>query len=162
MSFGYTSAQVPLLTTLHSKLVEYEDAVNHAYAVRAKYGFLPGFEMEPPSGDLMDKMRRTSHAFDAVLQHVDHVDDRVDSDYVLLHRDVCSDANVLFKAPPSEEEAADRARTVRTRSPILQNSSSLELTFRPYASREVLLRSPILANSFELCALASPVELTPR
>ena len=158
MSFGYTSAQSPLLTTLHGKLIEYEDAVNHAYAVHEKYGFLPGFEMEPPSGDLMDKMRRTSKAFNTVLQHVEDVELHVDSDYVLLHRDVCADANVLFKAPPSEEEAADRARTVRTRSPILQNSSSLELTFRPHASREVLLRSRILANSFELRALASPVE----
>jgi hypothetical protein len=90
------------------------------------------------------------------LQHVDEVENHVDRDFVLIHRDACSAANALFRAAPSEEEWDDQARTVSTRSPILQNSSRLELTFRPYASNEVLLRSPILANSLELRALAAP------
>lgn len=153
--FSFTSAHAPLLTQLHSKLVEYEDAVNHAYAVREKYGLDPGFSLDPPSGELNERMRRTSRAFDAVLQHVDEVDLHVHHNYVVLHRDACAPPNTLFKAPDTDEDDGEKGSVVRTRSPILQNASSLELTFRPRPSCELMVRSSILANSDELRRLAS-------
>ena len=158
-SFGFTSAHAPLLTTLHSKLVEYEDAVNHAYTVREKYGLGAGFNLDAPTGEMEQRMKRTSHAFEAVLQHVDAVDLHVHRDYVLMHRDVCAAPNALFKAPLTpEEEEEERANAIHTRSPILQNASSLELTYRPVPSCELMVQSPILAHSRELRELAAGLE----
>lgn len=151
---GFTSAIMPLLTKLHERLNEYEDAVAHAYAIREKYGDTRG-HIEPPSGEMHARITRTNEAFEAVLQHVDVVDQHLDDDYVLLHRDACGPTNSLYRAPPSASEDYDTARTVRTRSPILSNAAQLDVSFRPYPCAEVLLRSPILANSRELKLLAS-------
>ena len=152
--FGYCSAHTPLLTQLHERLTEYEDAVGHAYNIREKYGD-PRGQIEPPSGDMLARLKRTSQAFDAVLQHVDAVDMHLERDYVVLHRDACGATNGLYRVPSAEEEE-DRATTIRTRSPILSNAAELDMSFRPYPSCEVLMRSPILAHSVELRLLASP------
>ena len=152
---GYCSVHAPLLSRLHERLTEQEDAVAHAMSIHEKYGTPRAF-VEPPSGEMLSRLQRTSHAFDAVLSHVDAVDAHIDHEYVLLHRDACGPTNSLFQAAPSEEEAEDKLRTIRTRSPILSNAHELDLSFRPYPSSEVLVHSPILANSAELRFLASP------
>ena len=151
---GYTSSVMPLLTQLHGRLSEYEDAIEHAYAIREKYGDTHG-HIEPPSAAMMARLDRTSQAFDTVLQHVDIVDLHLDNNFVVLHRDACGATNALFNAPASEEEEDDKLRTVRTRSPILSNASKLDFSFRPYPSSEVLVHSPILAHSADLRLLAS-------
>ena len=155
---GYASAHTPLLTQLHERLSEYEDAVAHAYTIHEKYGGSRAAVVEPPGADMLARLRRTSQAFDAVLQHVDAVDAHIEDDYVLLHRDACGPTNSLYQVLPStEEEEEDKLCTLRTRSPILSNAAELELSFRPYPSSEVLLKSSILANSDELRVLSSPV-----
>ena len=151
---GYISTHTPLLTKLHERLTEYEDAVAHVYSIHEKYGE-PGRPIEPPSAEMLSRLRTTSAAFDAVLSHVDAVDAHVEEGYVLLHREACGPTNALYTAPVSVEEEEDKRRTVRTRSPILANAADLDLSFRPYPSAEVLVQSPILANSPELRALAS-------
>ena len=158
-TFGYSSASGPLLTKLHDRLVEYEDAVDHVYEVRKKYGLRPGFQLDPPSGELVERMNRVSNAFDSVMAHVDAVDTYVDREYVVLRREACGAANVLFRAPPSLDQLEDAQRTVYTRSPILRHSSELGLSFRPFPSREVLLKSKILSHSSELRRLAAPTEM---
>lgn len=155
---AYASASVPLLSTLHQRLSEYEDAVDHVFQVRQKYGLSAGFHIDPPSGEIERRMKRTQTAFDAVLSHVDAVDAKVSRDYVVLRREACGAANVLFHARPSTEEFEDRQRTVYTRSPILQNSSQLALSFRPFPSRELLIHSPILSHSNDLKYLAASPE----
>ena len=154
---GYVSAHAPLLSRLHERLSEYEDAVAHAYNLHEKYGTAAAAQIEPPSGEMLARLKRTSMAFDAIVSHVDAVDAHLDNDYVLLHRDACKPSNGLFHSPPCEEKDEDDDRTIRTTSPILANSAELDLSFRPYPSSEVLIRSPILANSYELRLLASPI-----
>ena len=154
-TIGYCSVHAPLLSQLHDRLTEYEDAVAHVYSIHEKYGD-PRGPVEPPSNEMISRLKRTSQAFDAVLQHVDAVDEHMDKDYVLLHRDACGPTNSLYKAAPSVEEDEDKQRTFRTRSPILCNAHELNVSFRPYPSAEVLLQSSILAHSRELRMLASP------
>ena len=157
--FSYTSNNSPLLKQLHQQLDEYETAINHVYEVREKYGLRPGFDLDPPSGELVDRMQRVEAAFEAILSHVNDVNAHVARDYVLLRREACGAANALFRAPASEEEEQDKLRTVFTRSPILRQSSQRGLSFRPYPSCELLCRSHILSNSMDLQTLAAPPEL---
>lgn len=153
---GYCSAHTPLLLQLHERLSEYESAVSHAYTIRDKYGDTKSYNhIEPPSGEMMARIKRTQRAFDAVLSHVDAVDAHLDSDYVVLHRDAVSKTNALYRAPASIEEDEDKLRTISTNSPILCNAHELDLSFRPHPSAEVMLRSSILAHSDELKWLAS-------
>ncbi len=116
----------------------------------------PGFDLDPPSGELVDRMQRVEAAFEAILSHVNDVNAHVARDYVLLRREACGAANALFRAPASEEEEQDKLRTVFTRSPILRQSSQRGLSFRPYPSCELLCRSHILSNSMDLQTLAAP------
>ena len=153
---GYSSAHTPLLSQLHERLSEYEDAVQHAYNVHSKYGDVRTNHVEPPSGEMMARIKRTQSAFDSVLSHVDAVDALLEDDYVLLNRDACSTTNVLYHAPPSVEEEEYKERLINTCSPILCNAVQLDISFRPYPSAELLVRSPILAHSDELRLLASP------
>lgn len=157
--FSYTSNNSSLLKQLHQQLDEYETAINHVYEVREKYGLRPGFDLDPPSGELVDRMQRVEAAFEAILSHVNDVNAHVARDYVLLRREACGAANALFRAPASEEEEQDKLRTVFTRSPILRQSSQRGLSFRPYPSCELLCRSHILSNSMDLQTLAAPPEL---
>ena len=90
--------------------------MNHAYAVREKYGLDPGFSLDPPSGELNERRRRTSQVFDAVLQHVDEVDLHVHHNYVVLHRDACAPPNTLFKRQTLTRTTARRASGTRFRS----------------------------------------------
>ena len=146
--FGFTSAHVPLLSVLHERLTEYEDAIEHAYGVQTKYGsYGKGFKLDPPSGHLVRRMEQTAAAFDAVLQHVDRVDAHIERDYVLWHRDGASPVNALHSAASTDEAVKDRGKTLYTKSPILRHSRTLEFSFRPHPSCEVLVGSRILANS---------------
>ena len=155
---GYSSAHAPLLTLLHERLTEIETAVARATSIGSKYGLEPGaYRLNPPTGELQLRRRRTAEAFDAVLTHVDDVSAAVDSDYVVLHRSRCGHANVLYRAAPNAEEVCDRTRRVLTKSPILSNSHSLERSFRPNPSREVVAYSPILAHSSTCKMLAVPL-----
>lgn len=151
---GFCSVHAPLLSQLHERITEYEEAVAHVYSIRQKYGD-PRGHVEPPPSEMHVRLKRTQSAFDAVLQHVDAVDAHLDSDYVLLHRETCHPTNALYRAPLSVEEVDDNERVIRTRSPILSNAAELAMTFRPYPSAEVLVHSPILAHSEELRLLAS-------
>ena len=154
-AFGFTSSQAPLLTVLHERLSEYETAVEHAFSVAAKYGeYGAGYELDPTGQQMHARMEQTAVAFDAVLQHVDAVSNLVGQDYVLIQRDRCSPGNAAFRVP-SEDADEDRQRTLFTKSPILAHSRTLELSFRPHPSCEVLARSPILSNSPELRLLAA-------
>lgn len=149
---GYVSSLTPLLSALHTRLTEYEDAVSYAQNVRRKYGDALGC-IEPPSVDMLARMERTSLAFDAVMRHVDAVDTHLSQDYVVLHRDTCGPTNAFYRSRAIPEQ--DEQRTVRSRSPILANATELSVTFRPFPSTEVLLQSPILAHSAELRALSA-------
>jgi hypothetical protein len=151
---GYVSSHAPLLSILHSRLTEYEDAISHAHNVAENLGH--SRHIEPPSADMVARMKRTSASFDAVLQHVDAVDAHLDHNFILLNRDVVSPTNALYMAPPSIDEDEDRKRTLRTSSPILANATTLNISFRPFPSAEVMVQSAILAHSAELRALASP------
>lgn len=157
--FAFSSSNVPLLSTLHELITEYETAVKHVYEVRDKYGLKPGFDLEPPSGGLFEKMKRHQKAFDAVSKHVDDVNMLIAHDHIVLRREACGAANDLYRAPPSEAEEQDKQRTIFTRSPILRYSSQLGLSFRPFPSNELLCQSSILSNSQDLRELAAP--LTP-
>ena len=150
-ALAFSSSQAPLLQILHQRLTEYEDAVDLAYSVAAKYGHRADrYKLDPPGQEMEARVKRTSAAFDAVLAHVDVVDSLVEDDYVLLRRDRCAPGNVLYRGGDDDD------RTVYTKSPILANARGLDLSFRPNPSREVLLRSPILSNSLELRLLAMP------
>lgn len=126
-AISYGSAYLPLLERLHTRLTAHEEAVMHAYKIASQY-----------RAPLVD-METTSLAFDSVLEHCTAVDELTDRDYVLLHRDCLSPTNVLFDAPPDPKVPPPRRRIV-TRSPILMNSSGLELKFEPQPSREVCVR----------------------
>ena len=58
----------------------------------------------------------------------------------MVHR---AQGNALYRVP----NAAEEGHLVRTRSPILANSSRLQRVFDPSPSNEVLVYSPILAHS---------------
>lgn len=154
---GFSSAHLPLLDLIHRRLASYEEAISHANGLEAKYGAaLRGFRLDPPSKDLIQRAQRTQLAFEAVLSHVDRVGTHLDEGFVVLPRHACGAANSLYRVPLSADDASeDRSHCVQTRSPILNHAPSNELSFRPYASNEVLLRSPILANSATLRTIAA-------
>ena len=151
--FAFSSAHVPLLTQLHERLNEYEDSLEHMSAVCSRFGV----KVSPEMGGLERRMKSTSETFDAVLEHVENVDEFVESGYVVLQRTRCGAANKLFSSEHDADDDHDAARLglVPTSSTILAHSTSLRSAFPPRPSREVLIYSPILAHSSEVRFLSS-------
>jgi len=154
---AYASAHTPLLTQLHERLTDYENAIDAQQGIYSKYG-LNSSLYRPAPIELERRMQRTADTFDTVLEHVEDVDAHVESDYVVLQRDRCGPANGLFSTPRDAEAIAssNEHRMVHTPSVILQHSRSLSYAFPPRPSCEVLMRSKILANSVEIRMLSAP------
>ena len=129
---------MPLLSTLHELITEYETAVKHVYEVRDKYGLKPGFDLERPSGGLFEKMKRHQKATRAstsmMLTCSSHT-------ITLCCVVVGVFANDLYRAPPSEAEEQDKQRTIFTRSPILYSSQLAQPSLLSNEHCEVVILS---------------------
>ena len=157
----FHSAHAPLLHQLHERLTEYEQSIAYAQSIYGKYGLPVSARRLAPDRELKQRMQRTADAFYAMLEHVEAVDAYVEREYVVLTRARCGAANSLFSVSGGDDEAGieERSRMIKTSSRILANSSKLKFAFPPRPSYEVLIRSPILANSHEIRQLSAPPEL---
>ena len=147
---GYSSAHAPLLTLLHERLTEIEDELAREQDVYSTYGVSKSYR-PPPNAELQRRLDATSETFEAVLEHVESVDELVEDDYVAVQRVAVGRANGLFTVPQIHGEELKTSRLVKVpSSTILANSGSLKMVFPPRPSCEVLVQSRILANSSEL------------
>ena len=157
----FHSAHAPLLHQLHERLNDFEQSIAYAQSIYGKYGLPVSARRLAPDRELKQRMQRTADAFNAMLEHVEAVDAFVEREYVVLTRARCGAANSLFSVSGVDDEAGieERRRMVKTSSRILANSCKLKIAFPPRPSYEVLIRSPILANSHEIRLLSTPPEL---
>jgi hypothetical protein len=157
----FHSAHAPLLHQLHERLNDFEQSIAYAQSIYGKYGLPVSARRLAPDRELKQRMQRTADAFNAMLEHVEAVDAFVEREYVVLTRARCGAANSLFSVSGVDDEAGieERRRMVKTSSRILANSCKLKFAFPPRPSYEVLIRSPILANSHEVRLLSTPPEL---
>jgi len=157
----FHSAHAPLLHQLHERLNDFEESIAYAQSIYGKYGLPVSARRLAPDRELKQRMQRTADAFNAMLEHVEAVDAFVEREYVVLTRARCGAANSLFSVSGVDDEAGieERRRMVKTSSRILANSCKLKFAFPPRPSYEVLIRSPILANSHEVRLLSTPPEL---
>ena len=148
VALQFDSALLPLLDDLYQDVAHHEEVTSKVKQLQTRYA-LPN-AVWPDSEETRERVAATAEAFDDVLKHVLAVEAHSDSNFVLLPRERLADGNCLHtlgcRSKPEQ--------TVRTRSQIMANSTGLGLTYLPHLSNEVMVHSPILANSSEVRAIA--------